>query len=131
MIARVVRTRGGKLLDDIPFDTVVVEGAIRDRDEKYGVDVHGFAPTPGRDYWLITWPLELDPKRAATELLMFTLGILPSEGEIVLPTPWEHEVDHGVGDVLNQDIVFSKRLQADGTTTVDEVRSIGHRFVVA
>lgn len=125
--ARVVRTKGGKLLDKVPFDPTVVEGAIRDRDELYGVHVHAFMPKPGRDYWLITWPVELGAEQAAIELLYFVLGAVP-EGDIEMPKPIE---DEGLDEIFNQPVVFSTRVVADGTTVADDVRSIGDRFVVA
>jgi len=116
--ARVIRTKGGRILDNVPFDHAVVEGAIRDRDELYGVHVHAFHPKPGRDWWLITWPIELDTERAAEELHAFVLGMIP-EGDIEMPKPFEGELEV-LGDIFDQPVVF-----------VEELRSIGERFVVA
>lgn len=130
MIAKVVRTRNGKVIDDIPFDKVVVEGAIRDRDELYGVHVHTFQPKPGRNYWLITWPLEIDPVTAAEQLFYFVLGMLPEEGTIELPKAIGDEDAQDVWATLNQPVVFSTRLVADGTTVADDVHGIGYRFIV-
>lgn len=130
MIAKVVRTKGGKVIDEIPFDNIVVEGAIRDRDELYGVHVHAFQPKPGRDYWLITWPLELEPERAAEELLYFALGMLP-EGEIVMPAELAADKQAPyIWATFNQPVVYSTRLRADGRVEPEDVHGIGHRFVV-
>lgn len=124
--------------------------------QRWGNHVHAFQPKPqhGRPYWLITFPVkpELGPNgepgfkakaelelisRSANELLMFTLGMLPDEGAIVMPKPgcgnggldWS-DVAPVLSKELDQQIVFSKILEATGQMADDDVRSIGERFVV-
>jgi hypothetical protein len=125
--ARAVRTEGHRVIDDHPFGSVI-EGAICGRNVLYGSGVHAFEPQPdkGRSYWLLTWPMELEPKRAAYELLCFVLTMLPDEGKILLPDLDDSEI----GPVLDQPIMFSTQLQANGLTVADTVESVGNRFVV-
>lgn len=130
--------------------------ALGARLQAFGNGVNAFAPNPdkGRHHWLVTFPVkpEYGPngepgfkakaeleiiERSAHQLLSFTLGMLPESGVVVMPKPgcgcgglnWP-DVEPVLSRVLDQPIVFSKRIQADGSTVDDEVRSIGDRFVV-
>lgn len=115
--ARVFRTHGTSVLTEHP-DGNRFEDAMRpfisERNDKYGEHVHSFEPNParGRDYWLVTFPVE-DERRSAAELLVWVWAMLP-EGTVVMPPATQPVAD-----------IFDTAARIDQ----ERVESIGDRFV--